>query len=274
MPFEKFTLTPSTFPPTLPPPRSRVAARATPPPAGRRVLLARKTAPQVIARAVSEVDANPTMPHNPDEPTIVIDNKKDEFATVVTIEHVGDLGDLNDLTRALTNLGMDVIRGSIAAEAEKGFYTFYLTEHDTSNKLLTGERIEELRCCVLYTLMEMDNELEFLSSTTREKGKRTRKDLPTKIPTSIRVSKHASGTRTVVQVRTFDRPGVLNTIVKCLKDISVNVVSAEIDTVGGEVIDTFFVTYHGKAVTHDMEVLITNVLQYTLGLPLVKEDSY
>lgn len=63
-----------------------------------------------------------------------------------------------------------------------------------------------------------------------------------------------------------DRPGLLVDIVRALKDMSLNVVSAEIDTVGSEADDTFFVTYRGAALPPQMEVLCTNALQYHLGL--------
>lgn len=69
-----------------------------------------------------------------------------------------------------------------------------------------------------------------------------------------------------------DRPGVLVEIVRTLKDMSVNVISAEIDTIGNEVDDTFFVTYQGEALPPNMEILATNALQYHLGLFDVERD--
>lgn len=50
-------------------------------------------------------------------------------------------------------------------------------------------------------------------------------------------------------------------IVRVLKDINLNVVSAEIDTFGNKAQDEFFVTYHGEPLTGPMVLLVTNALQ-------------
>jgi UTP:GlnB (protein PII) uridylyltransferase len=52
----------------------------------------------------------------------------------------------------------------------------------------------------------------------------------------------------------------------CLQDINLNVVSAEVDTVGNEARDEFFITYHGEPLTTPMVTLVTNALQYYLSL--------
>ena len=57
------------------------------------------------------------------------------------------------------------------------------------------------------------------------------------------------------------RPGLLVDVVSVLKDINVNVVSAEIDTIGNEARDEFFVTYHGEPLNGPMVQLVTNSLQ-------------
>jgi hypothetical protein len=54
-------------------------------------------------------------------------------------------------------------------------------------------------------------------------------------------------------------------IVSVLKDINVNVVSAEIDTIGGEAKDELFVTYHGEPLSGPMTQLVTNALQVRRG---------
>ena len=60
-----------------------------------------------------------------------------------------------------------------------------------------------------------------------------------------------------------------------LKDINVNVVSGEIDTLGDQAQDEFFVTYHGEPLGGPMTQLVTNALQYYLSLSEVaKEESY
>ena len=95
------------------------------------------------------------------------------------------------------------------------------------------------------------------------------------VPTLIRMEEHASGSRTELTIETTDRPGLLTDIVTLLKDISVNVMSAEIDTVGLKAVDILYVTYHGEALNKSMQELVSNVLQYYLAKAEVeREESY
>lgn len=62
---------------------------------------------------------------------------------------------------------------------------------------------------------------------------------------------------------------------RVLKDINLNVVSAEIDTEGTQAKDEFFITYHGEPLNAPMVTLVTNSLQYYLSLgEVAKEESY
>ncbi len=95
------------------------------------------------------------------------------------------------------------------------------------------------------------------------------------VQTVIDVLEHESGSHSEVHVETTDRPGLLTDIVHWLKDTSVNVISAEVDTEGRTAKDTFFVTYHGEPLNANMETLVSNVLQYNLSMAEVEaEESY
>jgi len=60
-----------------------------------------------------------------------------------------------------------------------------------------------------------------------------------------------------------------------LKDLNVNVVSAEIDTMGATAMDEFYITYHGEPLNGSMVQLVSNALQYYLSLGEVeREESY
>ena len=63
------------------------------------------------------------------------------------------------------------------------------------------------------------------------------------VPTTIEVTEAPNGSCSVLKIKTADRPGLLVDIVRVLKDVNLNVVSAEVDTVGTEAEDEFFVTY-------------------------------
>jgi [protein-PII] uridylyltransferase len=58
---------------------------------------------------------------------------------------------------------------------------------------------------------------------------------------SVRVDNTASGASTVIEVRAPDRLGVLYRITRALADLDLNILTARIDTLGHEVVDTFYV---------------------------------
>lgn len=76
-------------------------------------------------------------------------------------------------------------------------------------------------------------------------------------------------------METTDRPGLLVDIVSVLKDCSLNVVSANVDTVGMKAMDTFFVTHRGAALSGPMVELVTNALTYYLTMAEIEaNESY
>ena len=93
--------------------------------------------------------------------------------------------------------------------------------------------------------------------------------------TTVRVREDESGSHSELFVDTPDRAGLLTAIVATLKDLNVNVISAEVDTEGDQAKDMFYVTYHGDPLPAPMVQLVTNALQYYLSLSEVeKEESY
>ena len=83
---------------------------------------------------------------------------------------------------------------------------------------------------------------------------------------------HENGAYTVLLLTTVDRPGLLTEIVRVLKDINLNVISAEVDTIGRLAVDRFNVTYHGEPLPEPMKQLAVNALQYFLAQGEVEKD--
>ncbi|KAK9804954.1 hypothetical protein WJX73_003269 [Symbiochloris irregularis] len=93
--------------------------------------------------------------------------------------------------------------------------------------------------------------------------------------TTVIVRDSEQGGFSEMDIVTTDRPGLLTDIVKVLKDINVNVISAEVDTEGPLAKDQFLVSYHGDPLNSSMATLVQNALQYYLGLAEVEsEESY
>jgi hypothetical protein len=88
---------------------------------------------------------------------------------------------------------------------------------------------------------------------------------PRAVRTRVVLSEDPTGSHSELYIETTDRPGLLTAIVGVLKDLSVNVVSAEVDTEGAVAKDTFFVTYRGEPLNSSMCTLAQNALQYYLS---------
>ena len=91
--------------------------------------------------------------------------------------------------------------------------------------------------------------------------------------TAVTIQPVQDGRYTQLDISTKDRPGLLTDIVGNLKNLNINVVSAEVDTIGDEARDTFYITYHGEALSSPMETLVVNVLQYHLSLAEMDDDD-
>jgi UTP:GlnB (protein PII) uridylyltransferase len=84
------------------------------------------------------------------------------------------------------------------------------------------------------------------------------------VKTSVVVENAQGARQSKLIITTTDRPGLLVDIVATLKDLSLNVVSAEIDTIGPKAYDIVYVTYQGGALNKSMIELVTNALTYHL----------
>jgi hypothetical protein len=202
---------------------------------------------------------------------------------------------------ALKNLGLDIrkakvdVGASVAAAAGSNGAaprskpsTFYITEAATSEKVLKSARLEEIRMTIIQNMLQYHPESGAVLAAgpgglaavreaavgrdpTNPLGAAKRAD----VQTTIAVRDAPNGSCSLLHITTRDRPGLLVDIVSVLKDINVNVVSAEVDTIGDTADDELFVTYHGDPLSGPMTQLVTNALQYYLSLAEVaKEESY
>lgn len=241
----------------------------------------RATGRNVSARAAGNGATATAGAPNVPKPSVKIDNMSDPFATVVSVEFGDRLGELLDTITALKNLGLNIRKAKVLTGG-KQINTFYITDAETSEKILKSARLEEIRLTIINNMLYYHPE----SSESLAAGKPfqspsrdSTSPLGTKgrsvVQTTIEVVEAPNGSCSILKVSTSDRPGLLVDIVSVLKDINVNVVSAEVDTIGEEARDEFFVTYHGEPLNGPMVQLVTNSLQYYLSLSEVaKEESY
>lgn len=211
-------------------------------------------------------------------PIVKIDNVSDPFATVVSVEFGDKAGELLDAITALKNLGLNIRRAKLAQKAgAKVENVFYITDADTSEKIVRSARLEDIRMTIINSLTASFPELgEVMAAKSSSSDDAPKLGQVRKVvQTTIDVAEASNGSCSVLKITTRDRPGLLVDIVRVLKDINLNVVSAEIDTEGALAKDEFFITYHGEPLNSPMVLLVTNALQYYLSLAEVaKEESY
>lgn len=209
------------------------------------------------------------------EPVVRIDNEHDPFATIVTVEYGDLLGELLETVASLKALGLNIRQAKIK---DKKVHKFFVTDSAKSEKIISSSKIEEIRLTILNNLLQFHPESEERlawgphtnvhsgvirgdsNDPTHPLGRRLRT-----IQTQLEVREHENGAYSTLFVNTTDRPGLLTDIVRVLKDINLNVVSAEVDTIGKNAMDKFNLTYHGEPLTEPMRQLTINALQYYLS---------
>lgn len=179
---------------------------------------------------------------------------------------------------ALKGLGLNIKRAQLqsGSAGAGGSHKFFITDARTSEKVVKSQKIEEIRLTIFNNMLEYHPESadQLAWGSPAARSATIVRDLdPTrplgtrqyKIVTQIEARDTDSGTFTQILVNTLDRPGLLTDIVRVLKDINLNVVSAEVDTFGRNAVDIFNVTYHGEPLPEGMKQLAINALQYYLA---------
>jgi [protein-PII] uridylyltransferase len=88
-----------------------------------------------------------------------------------------------------------------------------------------------------------------------------------RIPTQVRVDNEASDTRTLIEVQTEDRLGLLYAISLTFSELKVDIAAAKISTENGAAIDTFYVREMtgGKLVDAERILLVESMLHEAIG---------
>jgi UTP:GlnB (protein PII) uridylyltransferase len=203
-------------------------------------------------------------------PVVLIDNTADPLATVVTVSFGNVLGQLLDTCEALRRLGLNINRADVTEGSPAN--RFYITDASTSEKIVKSEMIEQIRMTIINNMLTYHPEAaDFLvegqhidmpgDHEADEKILGAR--VEPKVKTLVTVEQ-AGPSRSKVTIQTTDRPGLLVDIVRTMKDLSLNVISAEIDTVGPKAFDIIYCTYQGAPLSPSMTELVQNAVTYYL----------
>jgi len=229
--------------------------------------------------------SGPASELKPATPVVHIDNIHDPFSTIVDVEFGDYLGELLDTVAALKNLDLSIVRAKVRGGDSSNGHRFFVTDSKSGDKITKSDRIEDIRLTVLKNMIAFHPEAEeylALGTMLKKPALKTKRNplgprTPSAIPTRISVQEDpaTSGLRSVLYLECADRPGLVVDVVKVLSDLSVSVVSAEIDTEGLTAKDLFYITYRDEALNAPMVTLVQNALSYYLTLAEVEtEESY
>ncbi|ESQ40381.1 hypothetical protein EUTSA_v10014331mg [Eutrema salsugineum] len=213
-----------------------------------------------VYASINSTDATtPSSPKSEDDddvvpmPMVMIDQDADPEATIVQLSFGDRLGALIDTMRALKDLGLDVIKGTVTTEGSVKQTKFSITKLDTGRKVEDPDLLEQIRLTIINNLLKYHPYVD--------------------IATHIDVKKDGPK-RSLLCIETADRPGLVVEMIKVMADINIDVESAEIDTEGLVAKDKFHVSYQGQALNSSLSQVLVNCLRYFLRRPETDIDSY
>jgi len=207
-------------------------------------------------------------------PMVLIDQDSDPVSTVVQLSFGDRLGALIDTTRALKDLGLDVIKGTVSTEGSVKQTKLSITQIGSGRKVEDPDMLEKIRLTIIQNLLKYHPE----SSERLAMGEAFGVKAPEKKP-DVDVSTHISVVkdgpkRSLLFLETADKPGLLMDVIQIIADVNIDVESAAIQTVGLVAKDKFHVSYRGAALDIPLSQVLTNCLRHHLRRPEADDESY
>ncbi|KAJ0570350.1 putative ACT domain-containing protein ACR1-12 [Helianthus annuus] len=221
----------------------------------------------VDSLGISSLDADiPT-------PIVLIDQDTDPSATIVQLSFGDRLGALIDTMKALKDLGLDVVKGTVTTEGTVTQTKFFITLLSSGRKVEDPDLLEKIRLTIINNLLKYHPSSSRLAMGEAFGIQAPVKKVDADIPTHIHI-KDDGPKRSLLCIETEDRPGLLLEIVKIMADVNITVESAEIDTEGLVAKDKFHVSYRGAALNETLSQVLMNCLRYYFRKSETGEDSY
>jgi len=165
-------------------------------------------------------------------------------------------------TRCLDNLGLNIVDARIITSTLGNTLDTFIVLEKTGLPVKGKERIREIRMGLKEQLLNLDKPLRKLSRL------RSTKLQYFPIPTHVSFSDDETNLRTIMEVTTTDKPGVLSSIGMAMEFCGVSLQGAKITTYGERVEDIFFITTEsGSMVTDELKLeCLRNSISDSLSL--------
>lgn len=209
------------------------------------------------------------------EAKVLIDNEKDFYHTVISLECKDRPGLLKDLTSCLETAGLTVERVLAKTEKQLAIDTFFVT--DSGSKILEEdfEKIEQSILELLEKGAEVTN--PFVSLVGRRKLDMQNRDKYVDYQRGIAVvtDNSSSPVYTIVTLRAPNVSGIASQFLANLSYLELNVSFASLTCEGNTRQDVFHVTtLEGRKLDEDTCNEIVNMTYFMLSSPRLEEDSY
>ena len=170
-----------------------------------------------------------------------------------------------DIAAVMDALGLSIHDARIMTSSSSNFSldTFIVLDEDGNSIGNDPERIRDIQ----YRLLLAIENPESIQVNQRRVSRQLKHF---KIPTQVTISNDLHNDRTVVELVTADRPGLLARIGEIFKSLDINLQNARISTLGERVEDIFFVLDKKNQPIHDLETC--EQLQAKLAEKLTQEQ--
>ena len=178
---------------------------------------------------------------SPLTPVVNWHNQPDRGCNAVKVCTWDRAGLFRKIAGSLSAAGLNILSAQIFTRSDGIVLdTFYVNDARTGN--LAGQEQREAFEQVIDKALTGE-EVDFHTLIARQKNTRTIYQAYTgeRIPTRIYFDNDSSDTRTVIEIETEDRIGLLYTISRQLSDLELDISGAKIHTEKGAAIDSFYV---------------------------------
>jgi [protein-PII] uridylyltransferase len=180
-------------------------------------------------------------------PVISWHNEPDRGYTVVTLCTWDRERLFSQITGCLTAAGLNILSAEILTRYDGVILdTFYVTDARTG-LLARREEREKFENMAQKTLTGATLDLPGLIAKIRTAPSLYKSIDGERLPTVISLDNHTSDIRTIIDIQTEDRPGLLYDISQTLMALNINVYLAKISTEKGAAVDSFYATERNGA---------------------------
>jgi [protein-PII] uridylyltransferase len=157
-------------------------------------------------------------------------------------------GVFSSMAGALSSERLEILSADVDVLADDLLLTSYTVVDTVATKTSGEDRMGQLSEKLLAAVQSQEPP-KFVRVWGQEQAAATKK--LSALPSEVRIDNGLSATFTIIEVFTFDRPGLLYALARKLHDLSLVIRHAKIGTYLDQVVDVFYVTSREGAKIHD-----------------------